>query len=118
MASQAILAFFATINRSSLGVVSNTPGNLVSNSWTQSLPGYRSANREGFAVFATPGDGIDALQSNLRSYGAKGLNTPFKIASTWAPAGQPGNNPIAYAETIAKQIGVGPYSVINLADPN
>ena len=115
MASQALLAFFATLNRSSLGVVSNNPGNLVSNSWTQSLPGYRSRNLEGFAVFATPGDGIDALQLNLRSYGDKGLNTPFKIASAWAPEGQPGNDPIAYAETIAKQVGVGPYAVINLA---
>ena len=116
MASQAILAFFATLNRSSLGVVSNNPGNLVSNAWTQSLSGYKSMNKEGFAVFATPGNGIDALQLNLRSYGERGLNTPFKIASAWAPAGQPGNDPIAYAETIAKQVGVGPYATVNLGD--
>ena len=99
MASQALLTFFATLNRSSLGVISNNPGNLVSNKWTQSLPGYRSMNKEGFAVFATPGDGIDALQLNLHSYEVQGVNTPFKIASMWAPAGQAGNDPIAYAET-------------------
>ena len=116
MASQAILAFFATLNRSSLGIESNNPGNLVSNKWTQSLPGYRSTNREGFAVFATPADGIDALQLNLHSYEAQGVNTPFKIAGMWAPAGQAGNDPIAYAETIAKTVGVGPYTVINLGD--
>jgi hypothetical protein len=116
MASQALLTFFATLNRSSLGVISNNPGNLVSNKWTQSLPGYRSMNKEGFAVFATPADGIDALQLNLHSYEAQGVNTPFKIASMWAPAGQAGNDPIAYAETIAKTVGVGPYTMINLGD--
>jgi hypothetical protein len=117
MASQAVLNFFAKLNRASLGVISNNPGNLVSDKWTQSLPGYRGANAKGFAIFATPADGIDALQLNLKSYDEQGLNTPFKIASTWAPAGQPGNNPIVYAETIAKQVGIGPYTAINLASP-
>lgn len=94
----------------------NNPGNLENNSWTQSLPGY-TGSKGRFATFATPEQGAAALDRNLQSYGAKGINTPLQITSTWAPKGDGKNDPVAYASVIAKNLGIGINDPIDLRDP-
>ena len=100
----------------SRGMRNNNPGNLESNSWTSSLPGYTGTDGR-FAQFKTPEAGLAALDQNLVGYGHKGLNTPLAIASTWAPEGETGNNPGAYGSAIAQHLGIGPTDKVNMADP-
>lgn len=94
----------------------NNPGNLVDNSWTQSLPGYAGAKGR-FATFFTPEQGAAALDRNLQSYGAQGIGTPLQITSKWAPKGDGKNDPVAYASVIAKNLGIGVNDPVNLSDP-
>lgn len=98
------------------GLRNNNPGNLVDNAWTQGLPGYAGSDGR-FAVFETPGAGAAAMDKNLQSYAAKGIQTPLQLSSKWAPAGDGGNNPTAYAGIIAKAVGVGINDPIDLNDP-
>jgi hypothetical protein len=104
------------LNPQARGMRNNNPGNLVANNWTSSLPGYEGSDGR-FAIFSTPQDGAAALDRNLQSYGAQGLSTPLQIASRWAPAGDGGNDPSAYAGVIAKNLGVGVNDPIDLNDP-
>jgi hypothetical protein len=106
---------FAGVNSSARGMRNNNPGNLESNAWTQGLPGYRGSDGR-FAIFDTPEHGMAALDQNLASYGQKGVNTPFAVASRWAPASD-NNNPNSYGATIAKGLGVGLNDTIDLNDP-
>jgi hypothetical protein len=97
------------------GLRNNNPGNLVDNSWTQSLPGYTGSDGR-FATFDSPQSGNAALDRNLQGYAAKGITTPLQIASRWAPASD-SNDPVAYAHFIAKQAGVGVDQPIDMTDP-
>lgn len=106
---------FSGVNSGARGMRNNNPGNLVSNSWTASLPGYKGSDGR-FAIFDTPEHGAAALDTNLSSYGSKGIKTPFAIASTWAPA-EDHNNPTSYGASIAKALGVGPNDTIDMSDP-
>ena len=108
-------SIFSGVNGSARGMRNNNPGNLVSNSWTATLPGYKGSDGR-FAIFDTPEHGAAALDTNLSSYGAKGIKTPFAIASTWAPA-EDHNNPSSYGAQIAKALGVGLNDNIDLSDP-
>jgi hypothetical protein len=99
-----------------ISIPGNNPGNLVANSWTQSLPGYSGANGR-FATFSTPEQGAAALDRNLQSYGAQGIGTPLQITAKWAPKGDGANDPIAYAGVIAKNLGIGINDPVNLSDP-
>jgi len=108
-------AMFAGLNPDARGMKNNNPGNLVANSWTASLPGYKGSDGK-FAIFDTPQHGAAALDQNLTSYGSKGINTPLGIASTWAPAGD-NNNPNSYGARIATALGVGPNDKIDMTDP-
>ena len=104
-----------SVNPNARGMRNNNPGNLVANSWTAGLPGYKGSDGR-FAIFDTPEHGMAALDTNLTSYGSKGLNTPLKIASTWAPAGD-NNDPNSYGARIAKKLGVGPNDTVDMNDP-
>jgi hypothetical protein len=106
---------FAGVNPDARGMRNNNPGNLVANSWTASLPGYKGSDGK-FAIFDTPQHGAAALDQNLTSYGSKGINTPLGIASTWAP-GSDNNNPSFYGARIAAALGVGPNDKIDMTDP-
>ncbi len=106
----------AGVNGSARGMRNNNPGNLESNAWTQGLPGYRGSDGR-FAIFDTPEHGMAALDQNLASYGQKGVNTPFAIASRWAPASD-NNDPNSYGAQIAKGLGVGLNDAIDLNDPD
>jgi hypothetical protein len=111
--SQAAPARPVTMTR---GMRNNNPGNLVPSSWVQNLPGYKGSDGK-FAIFDTMEHGQAALDANLKSYGGKGINTPFGVASTWAPASEKGNNPSSYGAQIAKTLGVGLNDKIDLNDP-
>jgi len=84
----------------------NNPGNITAGAFTKKMPGYLGSDGR-FAVFDTPEHGKAAQQALLRSYIARGINTPFKIASTWAPGSEKGNNPSAYATAMAQGAGIG-----------
>lgn len=107
---------FAGVNPDARGMRNNNPGNLISSSkWVQGLPGYKGSDGK-FAIFDTPQHGAAALDANLANYASKGINTPFGVASTWAPASD-NNNPNSYGAQIAKGLGVGLNDKIDLTDP-
>lgn len=108
-------SLFSGVNGNARGMRNNNPGNLVSNSWTSTLPGYKGSDGR-FAIFDTPEHGAAALDTNLADYGSKGIKSPFAIASRWAPA-EDHNNPSSYGAQIAKALGVGLNDNIDLSDP-
>lgn len=88
-------------------VRNNNPGNLRVSSFTQSLPGFKGADKDGFAVFDSPQAGASAQASLLQSYIGRGYNTVAKIINRWAPPSD-GNDTSSYVKTVAKQLGVNP----------
>jgi hypothetical protein len=69
----------------------------------------------GFQSYATPGEGIAAIDKNLAAYGQKGINTLSKIISTWAP---PNENPTpALIANAAKRLGINPDQQLDLSNP-
>lgn len=92
----------------------NNPGNLIASSWTQSQPGYIGQDANGFAVFDSLADGQAAEQALIAYYAAKGY-TLQQMMSAWAPAGQGSNNPTAYAQSIATQLGISPSDPVTAA---
>jgi hypothetical protein len=94
----------------SVAYTDNNPGNLVYAGQPNA-----TAGPNGFAVFDNVADGTQALynQLNLYAMGTCGAcnGQPLTIAemtSIYAPAGQAGNNPTAYAINLAAALGVNP----------
>ncbi len=83
----------------------NNPGGIIDGDFARSQPGYVGGNGR-YAAFATMQHGIAAQASLLASYVRRGFDTPIKIAHRWAPS-RDGNNPVAYASNIARQLGIG-----------
>jgi hypothetical protein len=83
----------------------NNPGGIVDGDFARSQPGYVGGNGR-YAAFATMAHGIAAQAALLASYVRRGFDTPIKIAERWAPR-RDGNNPVAYATNIARQLGIG-----------
>jgi hypothetical protein len=96
-------------------VRNNNPGNIIDGSWAKSQPGCVGTDGH-FAKFDTPEHGFAAMSANLRSYGRQGINTPSRIISKWAPAAD-NNNPVAYAATVGKNIGIDPNAPLDMNDP-
>lgn len=88
-----------------VALAGNNPGGLNDGDFARSQPGYVGGNGR-YAAFRTVQDGFNAQKALLRSYIARGYDTPIKIAKRWAPA-EDGNKPGSYAQTIAKQLGIG-----------
>lgn len=89
----------------SLGVRNNNPGNLKDPATGQ------------FARFATPQQGIQAADANLAAYGSKhGIDTISGIINRWAPAGDGGNDPQAYAAAVSKATGLAPDAKVDLSN--
>jgi hypothetical protein len=101
------------LNSQSRGIRNNNPGNLEANDWTSSLPGYQGSDGR-FAKFATPEQGLDALDRNLQSYAKLGINTPAGIAGRWAPTGE--NDSESYGMAIARDLGIKPTDKIDMSD--
>lgn len=90
------------------GLRNNNPGNLE-------YRGQAGATSDGrFARFATLQQGVTALASQLRRYGARGLNTIRSIVGTYAPKGE--NNVTAYIADLIQQTGFGADQRLNLND--
>lgn len=97
------------------GVRNNNPLNLTT------LPHGQWAGQTGadgrFATFDTPQAGFAAADKNLVSYATNhGINTVAGIINRWAPAGDGGNDPKAYAATVAKDVGVDPNATLDLGN--
>ncbi len=103
-------------DQSTRGLRNNNPGNIEYGRWakTHGAAGAEAAGR--FAVFQSAQDGLDALAALLQGYAAKGLNTVRSIISKYAPASD--GNPSSYMATVAKRLGVGMDSALNLSDRN
>jgi len=80
----------------------NNPGNLI-------FVGQAGAARgeDGFARFESYEAGLDALYRQLDLYAGRGF-TIQQMMDKYAPAGHGGNNPAAYAQSIASTAGVTP----------
>ncbi len=92
------------------GIRNNNPLNIEAGGFTQGQPGFAGSDGR-FAKFETPEQGTAAASALLDSYGRRGLNTPAAIVNRWAPSSD-GNNVPAYAQAIAKQLGIGPNDQI------
>lgn len=104
------------------GIRNNNPGNIdfnPRNNWQGQL-GVEPDGR--FAVFDSPENGIRALGKLLLNYrgkdgmpgvGRPGIDTPLEFISRWAPASE--NNTLAYAQAIAKRLGVGVRDSIDIS---
>jgi hypothetical protein len=87
--------------------VNNNPGNLI-------YVGQAGATlgTGGFASFPTYDAGYQALLNQIQLYANKGM-TIQDMMNVYAPAGQGGNNPTSYANTVATALGVSPDTLVS-----
>lgn len=98
------------------GIRNNNPGNVRALPNGQQWAGQTGTDPNGYAVFGDPKDGVHASLTNLLGYqNNHGINTVQGIINRWAPASD-GNNPTAYANFVAKAVGVKPGDKIDLND--
>lgn len=96
-------------------VRNNNPGNIEDGPFARAQPGYQGSDGR-FAKFADPDTGKQAQVALLGRYGKRGLNTVSGIINTWAPPSD--NNPTpAYAQYVAKRLGVDPNAPLDMNDP-
>ena len=96
------------------GIRNNNPGNIRVSAinWQGEVPG---TDKE-FETFATPEDGLRALETNLSAYRDKhGLKTVRGLINRWAPPTE--NNTSAYVNTVAQALGVNPDDEIDTTNP-
>lgn len=111
----------------SRGVRNNNPGNIdfnPRNAWQGQLGLEVGVAKPRFARFDQPENGIRALGKLLLNYrgkdgmpgvGRPGIDTPLEFISRWAPASE--NDTNAYAQAIAKRLGVGVRESIDISKP-
>ncbi len=82
-----------------------------------------TSSNQGFASYATPEEGRQALERQLNLYktgrtrvGLDGNSTLLQAMSKYAPVGDGNNNPYSYAQTIAKYTGVNVNTPISQID--
>ncbi|UTL92482.1 structural protein P5 [Pseudomonas fluorescens] len=109
------------------GVRNNNPGNIdfnPRNDWQGQLGLEEGVGKPRFARFDEPENGIRALGKLLINYrgkdgmpgvGRPGIDTPIEFISRWAPSTE--NNTLAYAQAIAKRLGVGVRDSIDISNP-
>lgn len=97
----------------SRGIRNNNPGNIDRNETKWQGMSKDQSSDPRFIVFDAPEWGIRALAKTLLTYQSKhGLNTVRAIINRWAPPVE--NNTDAYVNAVAKAVGVGPDSRIDL----
>jgi hypothetical protein len=80
-------------------------GNLRPSGFT--YPGQVGLSKGKFAMFDSPESGINALNQDIGIKLNRGLDTPTKFISVYAPASD--NNDVkAYSSNVAKMLGIGP----------
>lgn len=97
------------------GIRNNNPGNIRHGANWQGLnPDGRNID-SAFCVFTAPIYGIRALAKILINYKRiHGLKTVRQIISRYAPPSE--NQTIAYIQSVAKQLGVYPDTVIDIEE--
>jgi hypothetical protein len=76
-----------------------------------SYPGQVGTSKGGFAMFESPESGLNALHHDIGIKLNRGLDTPTKFISVYAPAGDK-NDVGAYSGNVAKMLGIGPNDKI------
>jgi hypothetical protein len=69
----------------------------------------------GFQQFATPEEGVAALDKNLQAYGKQGINTVAGVISKWAPPNE--NNTQAYIADVSQRLGIKPDQPLDMGNP-
>lgn len=90
----------------SLAYRNNNPGNLM----YAGQAGATGKDGSGFAVFPDYQTGFDALLRQIQLDAGRG-DTFYSFTADYAPASD-GNNPTAYAQFLASQMGVDPNSTL------
>jgi hypothetical protein len=93
----------------------NNPGNLKFAPWEAGYGATGAETNGPFAQFGTLEQGASALRALLLRYGSRGLNTVQSIINTYAPGSE--NNTSAYVNDVAKNMGVGSNSALDLTNP-
>lgn len=108
------------------GVRNNNPGNIdynPRNAWQGQLGVEVGVAKPRFARFDSPENGIRALGKLLLNYrgkdgmpgvGGKGIDTVLETINRWAPSNE--NDTQAYADAVAKRLGVGITDPIDIKD--
>ncbi|AAN67204.1 putative Structural protein P5 [Pseudomonas putida KT2440] len=109
------------------GIRNNNPGNIdfnPRNAWQGQLGLEVGVGKPRFARFDQAENGIRALGKLLLNYrgkdgmpgvGRPGIDTPLEFINRWAPASE--NDTNAYAQAIAKRLGVGVRDSIDISTP-
>ncbi|WP_206759615.1 hypothetical protein [Dysgonomonas sp. GY617] len=95
---------------------SNNPGALFWDGVTnwKGLDSIRSKAGQ-IIYFDTVDNGVRAQCMTLKNYSKKhGIYTLNSLTARYAPLGHGGNNPIAYAQTLASYLGIEPTTAFNL----
>ena len=97
------------------GIRNNNPGNIRhGENWLELNPNGRNID-SAFCVSTAPVYGIRALAKVLVNYKRiHGLNTVRQIVSRYAPPNE--NQTTAYIQSVAKQLGVYPDTVIDIEE--
>lgn len=97
------------------GIRNNNPGNIRHGANWQGLNPNGKEIAPYFCVFQTPVAGIRALAKVLINYKKLyGLNTVRQIISRYAPPNE--NQTTAYIQSVAKQLGVYPDTIIDIEE--
>lgn len=78
-------------------------------------PGSVTVDGRDFAAYATRREGIRAIMGRFASYYKRGLRTPARIISTYAPPTE--NDTAGYIREVARATGLDPDRDIDIADP-
>ncbi|MFA5166729.1 MAG: hypothetical protein WC449_05590 [Candidatus Paceibacterota bacterium] len=71
---------------------------------------------QGFQQFASPQEGIQAIDQNLQAYGSQhGINTLSGVISRWSPPNE--NDTGGLIAAASKRLGISPGQEIDLSDP-
>lgn len=94
----------------SLAYRNNNPGNLI-------YAGQYGAVRGdgGFAKFPSYDDGLQALYNQIQLYASRGMSIQ-DMMNVYAPYGDGGNDPGAYALTVANALGTSPDTLLTSLD--
>lgn len=98
------MSLIVDIKNAPRGIRNNNPGNIEfnpRNKWKGLNPNSQKIDKR-FCVFITPEWGIRALMRLIRNYKLETIN---KIINRWAPSFE--NDTSAYAQHVAKVVGVG-----------
>jgi len=98
------------------GIRNNNPLNLEASPFTQRQPGFSGSDGR-FGQFGSMDQGFAAADNLLQTYAQRGINTIGGVIGRWAPAND-GNPVSAYAQFVARKVGVDPNAPIDMSDPS